>query len=423
MAAVRCGAIHGDSLRQALRDPAAAQSGQLPSTPRTAKNPLRRKHKPSSTTDESSRASRVAHTARIKQAFVASKELGPMAQQLATMRTPEAYAASDRLCAQPHRRGCGCGLPGAGPRVPARQALCRCGNGPGAGAHAPMGNWPTTQIFSTPRQATRRVTIRPPRTSCTALPTAIPTASSTPRSRSLRPPSCWPGKSNTAARQVLAAGRRHSGGEPSRISACRGPGGAGARPAAGCGITFKLLLLGHPLSAEAQIARAKLTELGAEALLTVADLRSLGRCLLQRRTLRRGGRAVSRTGARAGTRRADPRWICRGRGRVPTEAEAADRGGSPGAARHGRRKRRAAARSADGTGPRSRRHRRAEADHCRDGVPVSAQPVAGRRALLSGQHVPAQARLPDGHRVLRRSGRALSRRQERLPLRTGAPAG
>ena len=35
----------------------------------------------------------MAHTARIKQAFVASKELEPMAQQLATLRTPEAYAA------------------------------------------------------------------------------------------------------------------------------------------------------------------------------------------------------------------------------------------------------------------------------------------------------------------------------------------
>src|SRR5271166_4062976 len=48
------------------------------------------KHKP---THRTSRASRVAHTARIKQAFVASKELEPMAQQLSTMRTPEAYAA------------------------------------------------------------------------------------------------------------------------------------------------------------------------------------------------------------------------------------------------------------------------------------------------------------------------------------------
>jgi soluble lytic murein transglycosylase len=40
--------------------------------------------------------------------------------------------------------------------------------------------------------------------------------------------------------------------------------------------TFKHLLLAHPLSAEAQTARAKLTQLGAEATLTVAELHSLG---------------------------------------------------------------------------------------------------------------------------------------------------
>jgi soluble lytic murein transglycosylase len=39
---------------------------------------------------------------------------------------------------------------------------------------------------------------------------------------------------------------------------------------------FKRLLLGHPLSPEAQIARAKLTAMGAESSLTVAELRSLG---------------------------------------------------------------------------------------------------------------------------------------------------
>ena len=40
--------------------------------------------------------------------------------------------------------------------------------------------------------------------------------------------------------------------------------------------TFKQLLLAHPLSDEAQTARAKLTQLGAEATLTVGELRSLG---------------------------------------------------------------------------------------------------------------------------------------------------
>ena len=39
---------------------------------------------------------------------------------------------------------------------------------------------------------------------------------------------------------------------------------------------FKKLLLSHPLSGDAQIARAKLTAMGAESSLTVAELRSLG---------------------------------------------------------------------------------------------------------------------------------------------------
>jgi len=38
------------------------------------------------------KAQRMARTARIKKAFVASTELRPMAQQLSTMRTPAAYA-------------------------------------------------------------------------------------------------------------------------------------------------------------------------------------------------------------------------------------------------------------------------------------------------------------------------------------------
>ena len=40
--------------------------------------------------------------------------------------------------------------------------------------------------------------------------------------------------------------------------------------------TFKQLLMSHPLSQDSQVARARLTELGAEATLTPAELRSLG---------------------------------------------------------------------------------------------------------------------------------------------------
>src|SRR5271165_3297287 len=46
------------------------------------------------------KAARAARTARIKQAFIASTELRPMAQQLATLRTPAAYAGVTKYAHQ-----------------------------------------------------------------------------------------------------------------------------------------------------------------------------------------------------------------------------------------------------------------------------------------------------------------------------------
>ena len=72
----------------------------------------------------------------------------------------------------------------------------------------------------------------------------------------------------------------------------------GQREAAGR--TFKELLLEHPLSQDAQVARARLTEMGAEASLTAAELRSLGDAFYNGRPLRRGGGSVSRSVADRG---------------------------------------------------------------------------------------------------------------------------
>ena len=54
------------------------------------------------------------------------------------------------------------------------------------------------------------------------------------------------------------------------------PGGEALGQQQAAEATFKHVLLDHPLSPEAQTARAKLTQMGAEATLTVAELRSLG---------------------------------------------------------------------------------------------------------------------------------------------------
>ena len=57
-----------------------------------AKKATGKTRKPASRHAQASKAVRAARTAAIRNAFVASAELRPMAQQLATLRTPEAYA-------------------------------------------------------------------------------------------------------------------------------------------------------------------------------------------------------------------------------------------------------------------------------------------------------------------------------------------
>ncbi|MFZ0337083.1 MAG: transglycosylase SLT domain-containing protein, partial [Terracidiphilus sp.] len=79
----------------------------------------------------------------------------------------------------------------------------------------------------------------------------------------------------TAARQVLAAASSTAAASRPGFQLAEGQVELALSQQQAAETTFKLLLLGHPLSAEAQTARAKLTDLGAESLLTTADLRTL----------------------------------------------------------------------------------------------------------------------------------------------------
>ena len=65
--------------------------GSAANKSKAAKTPAKPGAKGKKTVSHSTRAARQARTARIKRAFVASTELRPMAQQLATLRTPAAY--------------------------------------------------------------------------------------------------------------------------------------------------------------------------------------------------------------------------------------------------------------------------------------------------------------------------------------------
>jgi soluble lytic murein transglycosylase len=72
--------------------PAGASEGKTSSRHTPSRKSGSRSRKPSSHAARASRAAAAARTASLHQAFAASTELRPMAQQLALLRTPEAYA-------------------------------------------------------------------------------------------------------------------------------------------------------------------------------------------------------------------------------------------------------------------------------------------------------------------------------------------
>ncbi len=79
----------------------------------------------------------------------------------------------------------------------------------------------------------------------------------------------------TAARQVLAQAEGAEAADRPGFQLAEGQVEQALGQQQAAEDTFKRLLLGHPLSPEAQTARAKLTQMGAEATLTVGELRSL----------------------------------------------------------------------------------------------------------------------------------------------------
>jgi soluble lytic murein transglycosylase len=234
-----------------------------------------RRHHRRSTRRTASRAVRTARTARIRKAFVASAELRPMAQQLALLRTPEAYtgvtayarshsgaaAAAAYLAlghaylldrrypeavasfAQVHRDG---------------QELADYADFLAARANHESGNDAAAEKllhgFST-RYPDSIFDDDAPELEATVL-------------LALNNP--------TGARQVLAAVEDTDAADRPDYQLAEGQVELAMGQTAAANAAFRKLLLDHPLSAEAQTAYARLTQPGAQSTLTVADLRLLG---------------------------------------------------------------------------------------------------------------------------------------------------
>jgi soluble lytic murein transglycosylase len=216
----------------------------------------------------------VAHTARLKQAFVASKELEPMAQQLATMRTPEAYAA---VTAYAHGHT---GEAGTAAYLALGHAYLldkRFAEAETALAEARRGDGELADYadFLDAEASHQAGDDAVAENILHGFTGRYPDSIFDAQEPELEATVLLDLGNYTAARQVLAAAAGTAAAARPGFQLAEGQVEQALGQQQAAETTFKLLLLGHPLSDEAQTARAKLTELGAESLLSTADLRSL----------------------------------------------------------------------------------------------------------------------------------------------------
>jgi soluble lytic murein transglycosylase len=219
-----------------------------------------------------SRAARAARTARIHQAFVASTELRPMAQQLATLRTPAAYAGVTKYAKANTGDAAAAAYLALGHAylldkrygdaqtnlMEARKAGGELGDYAdflAAEANHDVGNNQSAEALLhgfSDRYPDSIFNAGAPELEANVL---LELGNASGAQRVL---TGAPGSSSRTGYQLAqgvvaeALGRKEEAAQD-----------------------FKKLLLAHPMSNEATTARAKLTSLGAEASLTVAELRSL----------------------------------------------------------------------------------------------------------------------------------------------------
>ncbi len=264
----------GDSAASSARS--ASRKSKTAAKAKTGKKTAKAKsHKPASRAGRASRAARAARTARIKQAFVASTELRPMAQQLATLRTPEAYAGVTSYARRHNGDAAAAAYLALGHAYmldkrysdaeaslrQARQAggeLADYADFLGAQASHSAGDESAAEVLLhgfIERYPDSIFDAQAPELEANVLLAMANTA----------------GAQRVLAQTAGLAAEDRPGFQfaQGKVALTLGQTQAAER-------IFKQLLLGHPLSSEAQMARAELTDMGAESLLTTTELRSLG---------------------------------------------------------------------------------------------------------------------------------------------------
>jgi soluble lytic murein transglycosylase len=258
--------------KTAAKKPSETAKTAAPAGKKTASPAGKKARRPK---PRASQAARRARTARIKQAFVASAELRPMAQQLATLRTPAAYAGVTKY-AQAHTGEAAAAAYLALGRAywldkrygeaitdfrlarKAGEELADYAEFLNARANHDVGNDEAAEEL------------------LKGFSTRYPDSIFVDQAPELEANTLLALKDAEGAQRVLkAAADTDAADRPGYQLAAGQVAFMLGEETVAQGI-FKRLLLSHPLSSEAATARAKLTALGAETSLTTAELRSLG---------------------------------------------------------------------------------------------------------------------------------------------------
>jgi soluble lytic murein transglycosylase len=221
------------------------------------------------------KAARRARTARIKQAFQASTELRPMAQQLGTMRTPAAYAGVSKYARQHTGEAAAAAYLALGHAYLLdkryAEAIANLQLARQAGAElADYADFLAARANHEAGSEERAEAL------LHGFAQRYPESIFAAQAPELEAQALLAAKNVEGARQALGAAAGTAAVNRSGYQLAEGEVAFALGETQAAEGIYKRLLLAHPLSAEAETARAKLTLMGAESRLTAVELRSLG---------------------------------------------------------------------------------------------------------------------------------------------------
>jgi soluble lytic murein transglycosylase len=260
--------VAGQTSAGSSKSPSSTTATGTKKTTRTAQ-----KRKAPTKAGRAGKAARAARIARMRQAFVASTELRPMAQQLATLRSPAAYAGVTKYARAHTLDAAAAAYLALGHaylvdrRFPEAEENLRLARQAGQELADYADFLGAEAAHESGKEAAAETLLHgfADRYPDSIFNAQVPELEAT----------VFLAQSKAAdAQRALAADP--SSAARSGYQLAQGEVDQALGQTQEAEQVFKRLLLGHPLSSEAQAARARLTAMGAELSLTEAELRSLG---------------------------------------------------------------------------------------------------------------------------------------------------